>query len=344
MDCYEKFKWKMQFNGNSIRNEKIINSKLLLDSTFEDDPSLVTGVYIWELGLQSYELQDTIKIRLYNKRASTANGVTVKFHTLIDTPIIVGDIIYCSLKKEYYICTESFNIDDIHWEGKLTLCNWILKWQNKNGDILEYPCYDTNATQYNSGEKFNQQVTVGTSQHILTLPYDDNTIQIRSPQRFILDKDKINPTSFIVTQNDNTSFNFGEKGLVKITVFEHPINRDTDRIDLDICDYIEKTNDISDKNINAKIIYKSLEIISGGDSQTYIGKFYDIDGNEITDINGKWQIICDFKNELEVNESGSQITIAIDNDDYIDEEFKLMFSNEDNSYQTYIIIKIDSLL
>ena len=27
MDCYEKFKWKMQFNGNSIRNEKIINSK-----------------------------------------------------------------------------------------------------------------------------------------------------------------------------------------------------------------------------------------------------------------------------------------------------------------------------
>lgn len=344
MDYYEKFKWKMQLNGSSIRDEKINNSKLLLNATFEDDPSLVAGVYMWKLGLQSYGLQDTIKIRLYHKRASAASGITVKFHTLIDTPIVIGDIIYCSLTKEHYICTESFNIDNIHWEGKLTLCNWILKWQNKNGDILEYPCYDTNATQYNSGEKFNQQVTVGTSQHILTLPYDDNTIQLRSPQRFILDKDKINPTSFIVTQNDNTSYNFGEKGLVKITVFEHPINRDTDRIDLGICDYIEKINDIIDENINVQIIYESLVIVSGGDSQTYIGKFYNIDGNEITDINGKWEIICDFKNELEVSESSSQITIAIDNDDYVDEEFKLIFSNEYNNYQTYIIIKIDSLL
>lgn len=348
MDCYEKFKRKMQINGGSIRNEKIRNSKLLLDSVFDDDPSAVDGVYMWVLGLNSYEKQNTIRIRLYHKRHSAATGVTVKFHTLIDTPIIIGDLIYCSLTNEYYICTESFNIDNIHWEGKLTLCNWILKWQNQNGDILEYPCYDANATQYNSGEKFNLQVTVGTSQHIITLPYDENTIKLRSPQRFILDKDTVNPVTYIVTQNDNTSYNFGTKGLIKLTVFEHPLNRDTDRLDLGICDYTEKTNSTNNnsnnENVNVKIIYSSLRIVSGGDTQVYIGKFYDNNGNEITNIDGKWDIICDFNRELEVNESGNQISIAIDNDDYVDEEFKLIFSDKDNTNQTYIIIKIDSLL
>ena len=350
MDCYEKFRRKMQINGGSIKNEKIKNSKLLLESVFDDDPSSLDGVYMWVLGLNSYSEQNAIKIRLYHKRHSAAAGVTVKFHTLIDTPIIVGDIIYSSLTNEYFICTESFNIDNIHWEGKLTLCNWILKWQNQNGDILKYPCYDANATQYNSGERFNLQLTVGTSQHIIILPYDENTIKLRSPQRFILDKDTVNPVTYIVTQNDNTSGNFGTKGLIKLTVFEHPLNRDTDRLDLGICDYIEKTNNTSDdssnsnENINANIIYSSLRIKSGGDTQIYIGKFYDNDGNEIANMNGKWSIICDFDKELEVNESGNQISIAVDNDDYIDEEFKLIFSDENNINQSYIIIKIDSLL
>lgn len=334
----------MQINGGSLRNEKINNSKLLLEKTFDDDPSVTNGVYMWVLGLQSYETQDVIKIRLYHKRYSAAVGVTVKFHTLIDTPIIVGDIIYCSLTNEYYICTESFNIDNIHWEGKLTLCNWILKWQNKKGDILEYPCYDTNATQYNSGEKFNQQITIGSSQHMITLPCDENTVQLNTPQRFILDKNTTNPTTFIITQNDNTSYNFGTKGLVKITLYEHPFNIETDRADIGICDYREPTTapEAATDNIIAKIFYDSLIIKSGGNSQTYTGKFYN-DEIEITTMFSKWDIVCDFKNELEVEQFGNEIIISIDNDDYVDEEFKLIFSNEDGTIQASIVVGIDSL-
>lgn len=349
MKCLDKFNKKMVLSGGSLRNENIKNSKELLQETFADDASLALGIYLWELGLKSYDDRESLMIRLYKRSFSNANGVSVKFQTLIDTPIIVGDIIYDSISDEYLICTESFNIDGIHWQGKFTLCNWILKWQNKNGDILEYPCHDINSTQYNSGEQANKQFTIGSSQHMITLPCDENTVVLSSPQRFFLDKNPDNPTSFIVTQNDTTSYNYGKKGLVKVTLYECATNSATDRIDLGICDYIDK-NDIKTDNANnvfvskSVISYNTTVIKSGGDSQLFIGKFFDNNGKEVADIIPKWEIICGFKDALEIKESENQISIGIDNDDYIDEEFKLVLSDSNGNYSSTLIIQVESLL
>ena len=349
MRCLDKFNKKMILSGGSLRNENIKNSQELLRETFADDASFSLGIYLWELGLKSYDDRESIQIRLYKRSFSNANGVSVKFQTLIDTPIIIGDIIYDSIADEYLICTESFNIDGVHWQGKFTLCNWILKWQNKNGDILEYPCHDINSTQYNSGEQSNKQFTIGSSQHMITLPCDENTVILSSPQRFFLDKNTVNPTSFVVTQNDTTSYNYGKKGLVKITLMECAGNNATDKPDLGICDYIDKekikTDNANDVFISKSVIsYNTTIIKSGGDLQTFTGKFFDNFGKEVAEIIPKWEIICDFKNILEIKESGSQIDIGIDNDDYVDEEFKLILSDVNGNYSSTLIIKIESLL
>jgi hypothetical protein len=339
----------MILGGGSLRNENIKNSQELLKETFADDASFSLGIYLWELGLESYDDKESIQIRLYKKSFSNANGVSVKFQTLIETPIIVGDIIYDSIADEYLICTESFNIDGVHWQGKFTLCNWMLKWQNKNGDILEYPCHDINSTQYNSGEQSNKQFTIGSSQHMITLPCDENTVVLSSPQRFFLDKNAESPTSFIVTQNDTTSYNYGKKGLVKVTLYECESNNATDRVDLGICDYIDKeklkTDNANDVFVSKSVIsYDTTIIKSGGDLQTFTGKFFDNFGKEVTEIVPKWDIVCDFKNILEIKESGNQINIGIDNDNYVDEEFKLILSDSNDHYSSSLIIKIESLL
>jgi hypothetical protein len=339
----------MILGGGSLRNENIKNSQELLRETFADDASLALGIYFWELGLKSYDDKESIQVRIYKRSFSNANGVTMQFQTLIDTPIIVGDIVYDSVADEYLICTESFNIDGIHWQGKFTLCNWILKWQNKNGDILEYPCHDINSTQYNSGERFNQQITVGSSQHLIILPCDSNTIVLNNPQRFFLDKNTENPTSFIVTQNDNTSYSYGKKGLVRITLMQCENNNATDRFDLGICDYIDKETIKTDNADNvfvskSVISYETTVIKSGGDSQIFTAKFFDNNGNEVANIIPKWEVICDFTNMLEIEKFNNQISIGIDNDDFIDEEFKLILSDDKNNYSSTLIIKIESLL
>lgn len=352
MRCLDRFNQKMVLSGGSLRNENIKNSREMLRETFQDDASYRLGIYIWELGRigkESYEDANPIEIRIFDRKYSSANGVTMKFQTLFDTPLSVGDIAYDSTSDDYLICTESFNIDDIHWQGKFTLCNWILKWQNANGDVLEYPCYDINSTQYNSGEQANKQFTIGSSQHMITLPYDENTVVLKSPQRFFLDRDPEHPTCFQVTQNDTTSYNYGKKGIVRITLLECPHNPDTDRIDLGICDYVDKTFlavDNSQGSFVAKsvISYNTTVIKSGGSTQTFTGRFFDDNENEVVGIEPHWNIACPFSSALQVKESGNQLTIGIDNDDYVDEDFKIELSDSEGNYYSSLLVHIGSLL
>lgn len=350
MQCLSRFNKRMSLSGGSLREESIFNTRELLKETFADDPSFTFGVYFWKLGLKEYQRETPVGIRLYGRSFSAANGVTVKFQTLYENPVVVGDIIYDSNEDEYLICTEAFNIDGINYKGKFTLCNWMLKWQKKDGTILEYPCYDMNSTQYNSGEQSNAHFTIGSSQHMITLPSDENTIALNTPQRFYLDKNIDNPTSFIVTQNDTTSHNYGRKGLVKVTVYEYPNNAETDRPDLGICDYIDvdaKEDVCCCKVSKAVIEHRTTIIKSGGDSQMFIGKFYDKNGNEVADVSPHWTIICDFSSKLQVKEFDNCLSIGIDDDSYIDEEFKLICSDGNSKSKILsdaLIIKIESLL
>lgn len=353
MQCLDRFNKRMSRSGGSLREEYIFNTRELLKETFADDPSFSDNIYFWKLGLKEYRNELPIGIRLYGRTYSAANGVTVKFQSPYNIPIIVGDVIYDSKEDEYLICTEAFNIDDINYKGKFTLCNWMLKWQKKDGTILEYPCYDMNSTQYNSGEQYNKNFTIGSSQHMLTLPCDENTVELSSPQRFYLDKATINPTTFIVTQNDTTSYNYGKKGLVKVTVYESQNNSETDRPDLGICDFIDVNTIDTIEDIcccrvaKAVIEYDTAVIKSGGDSQKFIGRFYDDKGNEVTDIVPHWTIVCDFSGSLQVEESDNCLSIGIDDDLYIDEDFKIVLSdrnNESDILSDTLLIKIESLL
>lgn len=357
MRSLDKFNKKMSYSGGSLRGEYIKNTRQLLDETFADDPSYSLGIYFWRLGLKEYQNESPIGIRLFGRSFSAANGVTVKFQTLYNTPVVVGDIIYDSKEDEYLICTEAFNIDDINFKGKFTLCNWMLKWQKKDGTILEYPCYDMNATQYNSGEQSNRNFVIGSSQHMLTLPCDENTVELSTPQRFYLDKSTINPTTFIVTQNDTTSHNYGKKGLVKVTVYEHPNNLETDRPDLGICDYIDMSAGSKDAGTTVKesccrvskavISYDTNVVKSGGDSQVFVGKFYDDKGDEVMGISPHWTVVCDFSDKLIVKEFDNCLSVGIDDDDYIDEEFKIICSDgniDSDILSTTLIVKVESLL
>lgn len=349
MRCLDRFNQKMQRSGYSLREEKIKNSRELLSETFEDDASLALGLYMWEHGKKDYRDRNAIRIRLYDRSFSNANGWTVKYQTMYETPIITGDVLYDVKKDEYYLCTESFDIDEIHWQGKLTLCNWILKWQDKNGDILEYPCHDMNTTQYNSGERGNQQFTLGSTQHMVVLPCDKNTVILNDPQRFFLDKNMENPTSFVVTQNDTTSYSYGKKGLVRVTLAECPTNSIHDRIDLGICDYFEK-DDIAKDNANERFVAKSVieytskVIKSGGDTQMFAAKFYDSQGDEVVGIEPYWTIVCDFKDALNIECENDWIKIGIDDDQYIDEDFKIILADKENQYTSDLTIRIESLL
>ena len=193
------------------------------------------------LDVETYEnflTGETIDLNINRQTKSEVSGYQKEFTSLITAPVQHGDTFYNEDEGLYWICTEVMCKSGLYYDGKLTRCNNILKWQDENKHIFEYPVFDINSTQYNSGEFGDKTMTLGSSQHLLTIVADENTIALNHGHRFFWDRNTVDPTVFKLTQNDTTAMNY-DKGLIKITVTEDQYNPKTDSIENWLCDYFK---------------------------------------------------------------------------------------------------------
>lgn len=193
------------------------------------------------LDVETYEnflTGETIDLNINKQTKSEVSGYQKEFTSLITAPVQHGDTFYNEDEGLYWICTEVMCKSGLYYDGKLTRCNNILKWQDENKNIFEYPVFEINSTQYNSGEFGDKTMTLGSSQHLITAIADENTIALNHGHRFFWDRNTVDPTVFKLTQNDTTAMNY-DKGLVKITVTEDQYNPKTDSIENWLCDYFK---------------------------------------------------------------------------------------------------------
>ena len=223
--------------GGNIRQSKINDGKLLMNNQLMTDPSYNPNMVFWQFGVDVDDLE-SVPIKTFNEKYSAANGINLQFDALADSPIVVGDLLYDKRRNLHWICIESFDRDEILCAGKLVRCNYIMKWQDDDKNIFEYPVFEINSTQYNSGEFGDKTMTLGSSQHLITAIADENTIALNHGHRFFWDRNTIDPTVFKLTQNDTTAMNY-DKGLIKITVTEDQYNPKTDSIENWLCDYFK---------------------------------------------------------------------------------------------------------
>ena len=193
------------------------------------------------LDVETYEnflTGETIDLNINRQTKSEVSGYQKEFTSLITAPVQHGDTFYNEDEGLYWICTEVMCKSGLYYDGKLTRCNNILKWQDENKHIFEYPVFDINSTQYNSGEFGDKTMTLGSSQHLLTIVADENTIALNHGHRFFWDRNTVDPTVFKLTQNDTTAVNY-DRGIVKLTVTEDQYNPKTDSIENWLCDYFK---------------------------------------------------------------------------------------------------------
>ena len=193
------------------------------------------------LDVETYEnflTGEIIDLNINKQTKSEVSGYQKEFTSLITAPVQHGDTFYNEDEGLYWICTEVMCKSGLYYDGKLTRCNNILKWQDENKHIFEYPVFDINSTQYNSGEFGDKTMTLGSSQHLLTIVADENTIALNHGHRFFWDRNTVDPTVFKLTQNDTTAVNY-DRGIVKLTVTEDQYNPKTDSIENWLCDYFK---------------------------------------------------------------------------------------------------------
>ena len=319
-------KERIKQSGSTLYNEQIKDAQDILAYGFKDDVSYTRHIFFWIPG-EDPRKGEPLDIKLYERKYSSANGNSQKFLTQHTDKVEVGDYIYNESDDTYWICTESFDVDGIHYEGKLTQCNWYLRWQRPDGTILEYPCQDLNSTQYNSGETGNNTVTLGSAQHMEKVQATPDTIALASPQRFYISRNNTIP--YVVTQNDTTA-NFFGKGICSITVTQD-VNRDgKDRPDLGICDYIEPSTPTPpqpsehDKTTDLTATISGNKELKVGFNRTYTVEFTNKETGEAVDWNDvefTWHIVSAF--DVVQNEYDNKIELSVSDESLVGLSFLL---------------------
>ena len=292
---YAKMKAYLTVHGETIRESKIIDGQRLMADQLMKDPSFKDTFVRWQFGIEQEKLVP-IPIKTFGEKLSNNYGITLSFNVLYDSPIAIGEMLYNTKNGTYWLCIESYDRDEINGAGKLTRCNQFLKWQDEKGNIYEYPVYDTNATQYNSGVQSTQMVTIGSAQHSIWITADENTLMLDHDKRFFLDRNTVNPTVYKLTQNDTTTFSY-DQGYLKLMMTEHQYNAETDSIEQWICDYIAPTGNDFD------ITYSGKPTVRVGGKKTFTA---DTEGEVIWSISDN---NFDLSN-LTVTTNGNKVTIV----------------------------------
>lgn len=232
---YDLYNKRLTLHGNTQRERNIYDLKHEIQSDLPNNPSykevVINGV------------QSSIVVK------KTQNNKIYEFQAMPNTMMYVGMII--EMKNCPYMVISTNKDDEVYMSGKIQECNKFIKWiERETGEIRSSYAIKTNATQYNSGEWHGEILTVGNAQHRLWLPCNKETLLLDNGYRLMIDKSKINPRVYTISQRDTSTHNDlsnEEYGIVEFMLSETTFDKNTDSAEYMIADYYKykKNNNIT---------------------------------------------------------------------------------------------------
>lgn len=164
---------------------------------------------------------------------------------------------------------------EVYTYGKMQQCNYVLKWQNTDADVIERWSVVLSASKYNNGQLYNNVIVVGSNQLMVYLPIDEETLKLKSNKRLMVDFNTELPKCYDVTRVDTVTMGYDGTaeprydgtGCILLVLTETEINPDVDRIDLMLCDYINPNDIPHPSPIN--ITYSGAPSIRIGGRKTF---------------------------------------------------------------------------
>lgn len=139
----------------------------------------------------------------------------------------------------YWLVTEIDANSELYSKGIMEECNYLLRWINQHGEIIERWSIVEDGTKYLTGDYSDRDfiVTRGDSRISLTLPKDSETIRLERENRFIIDDyDAPNPLAYKLTKPFKLGGTYGGDGVLRFVLTECN-TEDTDNLELHIPNY-----------------------------------------------------------------------------------------------------------
>lgn len=321
----DSYKLTRQYSYSNPRQEMLREKKMQVHSLYElamdrEDDTLLNG-------------NNFVKSpRIFDRKF-----VDTVHHKITVETILEDDWMECGDYLEYdgmvWLCLNSYSFHKLYCRATFMSCDWQIYWINEKGELKSQYVIDQNSTQYNSGESSNATMTLGAAQHMLKMPCNEDTVMFDSPQKFCIDRNIKKPTCYKVTQNDNTSYNYG-KGLCCVTVTETQLNPDKDKLitledgkQVWVCDYVEIDDSDSkdpttppenpDEMTDLRVVISGNKNLKVGFSRTYTATITDADGNVVEwNDTYSWNVVSDFEVCQEIN--GNTIKLLVEDEDCVD--------------------------
>lgn len=236
---------------------------------------------------------------------------------------------YIFFENNYWLITGYPSNNKSYEKAVMQLCQYKLRWQNANGEIIERYMNATSASKYDTGESGNSTIILTSDNLTILLPNDDECLDLDGKRVFI-DKRKTNPTKvYKLTRTDGILYDFGEEhgGILSFIADKTELNTNTDNQELRICDYINSDITLPSDQENANEMTDLSATISGnknlkvGYARTYTANFTDSDGNAVENVDFSWNVVSDFEVGQVIN--GNEIELLVEDENLIDEKFKL---------------------
>jgi len=277
--------------------------------------------------LYNYDLSKSRKIRCIIQ-GNTADTQLKSMERTVLVPIgslKAGD--YLFYENEYWLVNGRPGNNQIYEKAVIIECQYLLKWQNNNGDIIERWINLTSASKYDVGENGNHVVVLTSNNYTILIPNDIESFDLDGKRVFI-DLHPTNPTRvFKITRTDDPLYNYNSHGgILNLIADKVELNKDTDNQELRICDYIEQTtpplSPDNETSLSTAVIRGKKELKCGF-QRSYIADLSDSNGNVVDwdDSKYKWNVLSDFN--VEQNISANTITLYTDNEEFIGSSFLL---------------------
>lgn len=245
--------------------------------------------------------------------------------------ILVGD--YVKFADSMWIVHDADSDTEMYIDGKMYQCNYLLRWQDDTGKIIERWTHIQNASSYNTGKDYSRQTTIGTNQLMIYLPIDDDTEKLERDKRVYCDftNKKIR---YKLARVDSVSETFGKGGLLYIIATEDMEHHDADNDELEICDYIPEPKE-SGFTLYSSINYMS-DIMYVGTPTTFEAVFLEIGDSPVSGITAEWAVEADFGVDYTVD--GNTLTVSCSDKAAVGKELVVKITNSGLESELSVLI------
>lgn len=255
-----------------------------------------------------------------------------EFESMPGQEINIGD--YIEWANSWWLVTTCDYDDELYRNGKLQQCNYLLKWQNELGEIIERQAVILSASKYNDGLAETNVISLGSDKLSINIPLDAEALKLKKSmaQKFFIDNNKEDPTAYLLANTGNVADTYNGHGITHWIVEECAYTASEDDLKYGVCDYVSPTTPPEEDDKTTILSNTITGTISGnktlkvGFERTYTASLVDEDGNVVEwSDEFNWNIVSDF--EVGLTDNGGSIDLLVEDEDCIDSTFYLQVLN-----------------